>query len=55
VGTAGTYIDAAGATFPTVLSSTLSHLRYFRFRIEFRGNNLANTSPAYTSVAMVSY
>jgi hypothetical protein len=54
-GASGVYINAAGVTFPTVLSSTLSHLRYFRFRTELRGNNAANTAPGYASVSMVYF
>jgi hypothetical protein len=30
----------------------ISTLRYFRFRVEFRGNNAANTTPSYNSAIM---
>jgi hypothetical protein len=51
-GVSGVYVNAAGVTFPNVLSTTISQLRYFRFRVEFRGNNLTNATPSYNSVAM---
>ena len=50
-GVGGTYISAAGVVNPAVLTA-LSGLRYFRFRVELRGNNLANTTPAYASFVM---
>jgi hypothetical protein len=52
IGASGTFIDAAGNTHPQVLSQTLDHLRYFRFRVELRGDNVTNAVPAYTSVQM---
>jgi hypothetical protein len=55
IGAAAIYINAAGMTFPTALSVTLAQLRYFRFRVEFRANNVANTTPAYDQVAMVYF
>ena len=54
-GAAGVYINAAGTTFPNVLSGTIAQMRYFRFRIEFRANNVMNTTPAYDQVAMVYF
>jgi hypothetical protein len=54
-GTAGVYIDAAGLVDPNVLSSPtqgIGQKRYFRFRAEFRGNNLTNMAPSYGSVLM---
>jgi hypothetical protein len=56
IGSSGVYINAQGQTFPQVLTGTgtgqIGQLRYFRFRIEFRANNVGNTTPAYTSVVM---
>jgi hypothetical protein len=52
-GAAGIYINAAGTTFPSVLSTTIGQLRYFRFRVELRGNNFTNATPAYDKVVMV--
>jgi hypothetical protein len=56
VGSSGVYIDAAGVTHPQVLTGTstgqIGQLQYFRFRVEFRGNNLTNTTPAYSSIVM---
>jgi hypothetical protein len=56
IGSSGIYIDAQGVTHPQVLTGTgtgqIGGLRYFRFRVEFRANNVANTTPAYSSVSM---
>jgi hypothetical protein len=52
-GASGIYINANGTVFPNVLSSTISQLRYFRFRTELRANNLANTTPSYDQAVMV--
>ena len=54
-GVGGTYIDAAGNVFPNVLSVTIAQLRYFRFRLELRGNNVTNSTPSYDKAAMVFY
>ena len=54
-GTQGTYISAAGTVNPNVLTSPTAGIgqkRYFRFRVEFRGNNLTNMAPSYGSVLM---
>jgi hypothetical protein len=51
-GSAGIYINASGAPNTTVLTTTIAQLRYFRFRVEFRGNNVSNATPAYSSVTM---
>jgi hypothetical protein len=51
-GVSGTYVNAAGTVFPLVLSNTINQMRYFRFRVELRGNSLTNATPAYDSVAM---
>jgi hypothetical protein len=53
VGSSGVYVNAAGVTNPFVLSFTIAQFRYFRFRVELRGNNLTNTSPAYADASMV--
>jgi len=49
------YIDATGATHPQVLgvgTGMIGHFQFFRFKVEFRANNVANTIPAYTSIVM---
>jgi hypothetical protein len=50
-GTAVTFVDAAGVVNPAALA-TLNGLRYFRFRVELRGNNSTNAFPAYTGIQM---
>jgi hypothetical protein len=55
IGASGVYINAAGVTNPAVLSGTLAAQRYFRFRVELRGNNVTNAAPSYTSVSMVFF
>jgi hypothetical protein len=42
----------ASGVHPEVLSNAIAGLRYFRFQIEFRGNNVTNATPAYDSVVM---
>jgi hypothetical protein len=51
-GSQGVYIDANGTVFPNVLSTTLMGLRFFRFRVELRGNHLTNAVPVYNSAVM---
>jgi hypothetical protein len=51
VGALVVYVDAAGVVNPGALAM-ISGLRHFRFRVEFRANNVTNQSPAYTSAAM---
>jgi hypothetical protein len=51
-GPSGVYIHAGGNVFPSVLTSTIAQLRYFRYRVELRGNNVTNATPTYDSVLM---
>ena len=51
-GSAGIYVNASGAINPNVLTMTIAGLRYFRFRCEFRGNNVTNATPTYNSMVM---
>jgi hypothetical protein len=51
-GVSGTYVNAAGTVFPLVVTSTINQLRYFRFKVELRGNNVTNATPSYDSVTM---
>jgi hypothetical protein len=51
-GSQGVFIDANGTINPSVLSSTISGLRFFRFRVELRGDNATNAVPAYSSASM---
>ena len=51
----GVYINAAGVVNPNVLISTTQGIgmkRYFRFKVEFRNNNLTNSTPSYSNVVM---
>ncbi len=54
-GAAGTYINASGMGFPSVLWTTIAQMRYFRFQVELRGNHNSNSAPSYDKVVMVYY
>jgi hypothetical protein len=50
-GVSAVYIDAAGTVHPAALT-TIQNLRYFRFRVELRGNNQTNEVPSFSSAFM---